>query len=85
MTDTYQTPSLSGFIAWTRAVMGIPTTAIADNDAGYQIAYNIAIDAVPQDFASVAPSIYTLTVYNWGGSQLLQYQQDTVKKINLGH
>ena len=76
MTDTYQTPSLSGFIAWTRAVMGIPTTAIADNDAGYQIAYNIAIDAVPQDFASVAPSIYTLTVYNWGGSQLLQYQQD---------
>jgi len=78
MADTYQTPSLAGFIAWTRAVMGIPTTAIPDNDPGYAISYEVALEVVPQDFAGVAPSIYTLTVYNWGGSQLIQYQQDIV-------
>lgn len=78
MTAIYQTPSLAGFIEWTRTVMGIPSTALADEDAGYAIAYEIALDVVPQDFASLAPSIYTLTVYNWGGSQLLQTQQDYV-------
>lgn len=75
-TPDLSTPTLSGFIAWTRAVMGIPTTAIADNDPGYQIAFDVAMDLVPQDFAGVAPTIYTLTVYNWGGSQLLQSQPD---------
>lgn len=76
MTAPYQTPSLDGFIAWTRAVMGIPTTAIPDNSDGYVAAYNVALDLVPQDFSGVAPTIYTLTVYNWGGSQLIQYQPD---------
>ena len=71
-------PSLAGFIAWTRAVMGIPTTAIPDNDLGYAYAYQIALDVVPLDFAKASPDIYTLTVYNWGGSQLLQFQQDIV-------
>ena len=69
-------PSLTGFIAWTRAVMGIPTTAIADNDIGYAYAYQVALDLVPLDFQNYSPDIYTLTVYNFGGSNLLQWQQD---------
>ena len=51
-TDTYQTPSLSGFIAWTRAVMGIPTQAIPDNDPGYQIAYEIALEVRSEEHTS---------------------------------
>lgn len=73
-----QSPSLVDFIAWTRTVMGIPTTAIPDADPGYAVAFQIALDLVPTDLGMFSPDIYTLTVYNWGGSQLLQMQQDIV-------
>jgi hypothetical protein len=71
-------PSLSGFITWAYAVMGIPTTAMSPDDPGWNYAYTVALDIVPQDFASTLPDIYTLTVYNWAGSQVLQFQQDYV-------
>lgn len=70
-------PTLSGFIAWTRAVMGIPTTVMADDDLGYAYAFQIAKDMVPLDLNKI-PDIYTLTVYNWAGSNLIQFQQDPV-------
>jgi len=69
-------PSLNGFIDWARAVMGIPTTAMSPTDPGWNYAYVVALDIVPTDFAATVPDIYTLTVYNWAGSQLLQFQQD---------
>lgn len=69
-------PTLTGFIAWARAVMGVPTTAIADSDPGFAYAFQVALDVVPQDFSATVPDIYTLTVYNWAGSQLIQFQQD---------
>jgi len=69
-------PTLAGFIAWAQAVMGLTSIVIPPTDAGYNYAFNIALDVVPQDFASTIPDIYTLTVYNWAGSQLLQFQQD---------
>lgn len=68
-------PTLAGFIAWTRTVMGIPTTVMADNDPGYEYAFEVAKDMVPLDLNKIA-SIYTLTVYNWGGSLLIQFQAD---------
>jgi hypothetical protein len=69
-------PSLNGFIAWAQAVMGVPTTAMSPTDPGWNYAYVVALDIVPRDFAAAVPDIYTLTVYNWAGSQLLQFQQD---------
>jgi hypothetical protein len=78
MSNPITTPSLVGFIAWTRAVMGIPSTAIADNDVGYSYAYQVSLDLIPLDFAATSPDIYTLTVYNLGGSNLLQWQQDYI-------
>lgn len=68
-------PTLAGFIAWTRAVMGIPTTVMADSDPGFENAFLIAKDLVPLDLGKV-PNIYTLTVYNWAGSLLIQFQSD---------
>jgi hypothetical protein len=56
--------------------MGIPTTAIPDDDEGYVVSFQIAMDMVPTALSAGSPTIYTLTVYNWGGSQLLQFQQD---------
>lgn len=74
-TPDYSQPTLVGFIAWTRAVMGISTLVMPDDDAGFVIAFNVAQEMVPYDLA-VTPNIYTLTIYNWAGSQLLQFQQD---------
>ena len=70
-------PTLAGFIAWTRAVMGIPTTVMADDNPGFEYAFAIAVDMVPLDLNRI-PDIYTLTVYNWGGSNLIQFQPDPV-------
>lgn len=76
MTTPITTPTLEGFIAWTRTVMGLSTIVIPDDSPGYVYAYQVALDSVPLELGSVSPSIYTLTVYNWGGSLLLQFQQD---------
>jgi len=70
-------PTLAGFIAWTRSVMGIPTTVMADDNPGFEYAFVIAKDMVPLDL-NLAPNIYTLTVYNWAGSNLIQFQPDPV-------
>jgi len=69
-------PTLTGFVAWSQAVMGLTSIVIPPTDPGYAYAFQIALDVVPQDFAATVPDIYTLTVYNWAGSQLLQFQQD---------
>lgn len=69
-------PTLAGYITWSREVMGLPTTAIPSNDVGYETSYNVALELVPLALNTMSPLIYTLTVYNWAGSQLLQFQQD---------
>ena len=69
-------PSLAGFENWTRAVMGLSTIVMPVNAPGYAYAYQVALDLVPLDFAKMSPDIYTLTVYNMGGSLLIQWQQD---------
>lgn len=74
MPDT--TPTLAGFTAWIYAVMGIPLAALPNTDPGIATAYDFAIEMVPPYMATLSPTIYTATVYNWGGSQLLQWQQD---------
>jgi len=69
-------PTLEGFIAWSQAVMGLNSMVINPTDVGYTYAFAVAKDIVPQDFLTLSPDIYTLTVYNYGGSLLLQWQQD---------
>lgn len=56
--------------------MGITSTYMSPTDAGWNNAYCIAIELIPLRMQRISPVIYTLCVYNWAGSQLLQYQQD---------
>lgn len=74
-------PSLTGFIAWARVIMGIPMAAMSDDDAGWLYAFTIAMDWVPTDISLISADLYTLAIYNWGGSQLLQFQQDYTGQI----
>ena len=77
MTDPITSPpTLAGFVAWSQAVMGLTSVVISPTDIGYSYAYQVALDIVPLDFSQSSPDIYTLTVYNLAGSNLLQWQQD---------
>lgn len=71
------TPTVADFQIWAAAAMGLTTTVIPANDAGYSFAFQVATDLVPLDFQNI-PEIYTLCVYNYAGSLLLQNQQDQI-------
>lgn len=76
MTTPITAPTLEGFIAWTRSVMGLSTIVIPDDSPGYVYAYQVALDLIPTQLSVGSDAIYALTVYNCGGSLLLQFQQD---------
>jgi len=69
-------PTLSGFVQWGQTVMGIPTTAMSPTDPGWNYAFQVATDLIPTSYFVNLPDIYTLCVYNCGGSLLIQFQQD---------
>jgi len=70
------TPTLLGFIAFCRTVVGIPEAVMADDDAGFQVALDYSIEWIPLNLNVYSKSLYTAAVYNWGASNLIQYQQD---------
>lgn len=69
-------PTLAGFVQWGQTVMGIPSTAMSPTDPGWAFAFQVATDSIPTSYFTNLPDIYTLAVYNWGGSLLIQFQQD---------
>ncbi|QIU88279.1 hypothetical protein [Yokenella regensburgei] len=86
-------PTLDGFIRFVRGVMGVPETAIADDDPQLQCCYCSALELIPVNMGlQCLPIIYMSTVYNAGGSLLLHYATDKPpstyfadqrKKLNL--
>lgn len=71
-------PTLDGFIRFVRGVMGVPDTAISDDDPTLECCYQSALELIPKRVGlECLPIIYTNTVYNAGGSLLLRYAIDT--------
>ncbi|EOC9629721.1 hypothetical protein [Enterobacter ludwigii] len=70
-------PTLSGFVAYLRMVVGVPATAITDDSPWIEGAY-----CAGQEFVNTGmgldrlPLIYTTTVYNAATSILLNYAPD---------
>lgn len=73
---TIAPPTLAGFIAFGRDVMGITTIVLPSENEGWLFAYGAAIDWVPDQLESASPNLYAICVYNFAGSILLQWQQD---------
>lgn len=80
-------PTLGGFLAFIRDVMGITVPQLASNAAVIALAYNAALQVVnlalklPTCGAGVdptQPSLYTLAVYNLAGDRLLNWAQDPI-------
>ncbi len=71
-------PTFDGFIRFVRGVMGVPETAIADDDPSLNCCFCSALELIPKNMGlECLPIIYTNTVYNAGGSLLLRYAIDT--------
>ncbi|TGC25830.1 hypothetical protein [Escherichia sp. E1130] len=67
-------PTFEGYLAFVRGVMGVPDTAISDNDPTLKCCYGSALELIPKHLGlECLPIIYTNTVYNAGGSLLLRY------------
>ncbi|EGT3137589.1 hypothetical protein JDW24_003623 [Salmonella enterica subsp. enterica serovar Uganda] len=86
-------PTFEGYLAFVRGVMGVPETAISDDDPTLKCCYCSALELIPKNLGlECLPIIYTNTVYNAGGSLLLRFAMDTPpstffadqrKKLNL--
>lgn len=74
MSDT--TPTLVGFTAFCRNVAGITEAVMPNDDPGFQIAFDVGVAWIPCVLNQISPAIYTYTVYQWGVSWLLQWQND---------
>lgn len=88
-------PTFDGYVRFVRGVMGVPDTAIADDDTALKCCYDSALDLIPTGMGmQCIPIIFTNTVYNAGGSLLLRFATDTPpstyfadqrKKLNLNN
>lgn len=72
------TPTLAGFIAFLRTVVGIATAVLPDNSPVISTAYDIATELVNLAINDASSTIYTYAVYNLGSSNVLNYGQDAV-------
>ena len=69
-------PTLSGFQSFIVNVMGISTTILPPTDPVVCMAYTIALEIVNQAMRCASLPIYTLAVYNLGGSNIINFAQD---------
>lgn len=70
-------PTPDGFIRFVRGVMGVPGTAIADDDPTLECCFCSAQELIPKHMGlECLPVIYTNTVYNAAASILLNYAID---------
>ena len=68
-------PTQAGFLAWVRAQMQIPLTALPDDDPAIGWAFDVALATVNPGLICIPP-IYTLAVYNLGGDNLINWAND---------
>lgn len=70
-------PTLNGYVRFVRGVMGVPESAISDDDPTLECCYQSALELIPPQVGlECLPIIYTNTVYNAGASLLLRYAID---------
>jgi len=79
-----QPPTLAGFQAFIVNTMGISNAILDPNDPVICMAFTVAMDIVATEIATVSPDIYTLCVYNLGGSNIINFAQDQVGAPNYG-
>ncbi|EAR4440179.1 hypothetical protein EOG74_22855 [Salmonella enterica] len=72
------TTSLSGFIEFVRADVGVTAEQVPDDSSSLSLAYIGAVEWVNRDIEAVMPNLYTVAVYNLGASFLVNYGNESV-------
>ncbi|QLU14941.1 hypothetical protein [Citrobacter freundii] len=72
------TTSLSGFIEFVRADMGITPDQVPDNSPSFTLAYGGAVEWVNRDIELVMSHLYAVAVYNLAASFLVNYGTESV-------
>ncbi|EKS4582854.1 hypothetical protein ACGGYM_004521 [Salmonella enterica] len=72
------TTSLSGFIEFVRADVGVTAEQVPDDSSSLSLAYIGAVEWVNRDIEAVMPNLYTMAVYNLGSSFLVNYGNESV-------
>lgn len=76
-------PTQAGFNAWVYSAMGITTAQLPSDSPYLTYAFDVAMDIVNQTLQAASGSIYTLAVYNLGGSNLINFAQDPPGSPNV--
>ena len=69
-------PTQAGFLLFVRNQMQITTTVLPDNNEAISTSFQVAMEIVNQTINLVSPVIYTLMVYNLGGSNIINFAVD---------
>ena len=69
-------PTLAGYLAWIRAVMGISTNYLPDSSPYIAASFSFAQEIVSGYLAEVSQTVYTDAVYNFAGHLLIETAQD---------
>lgn len=69
-------PTLAGFLAFIRDIMGVPTSALPDADPIIPLAFAVALELVLPAINTASPLLYTQAVYNLGGDTIINFAND---------
>jgi hypothetical protein len=69
-------PTLAGYFAWIRAVMGISSVYLPDDSPYVAASFAFAQEIVSEYMAEVSKTIYTDAIYNLAGHLLIETAQD---------
>lgn len=69
-------PTLAGFLDFLRTSAGINATVLPDDSEWITYAYNAALEVVQDGFIGIAPTLYTLAVYNLATDNLINWTPD---------
>jgi hypothetical protein len=69
-------PTVAGFTAFIRNIMGISTEVLPDDAAVIEYSFNISMAIVPYGLCRINGVIYFSAVYNLAGDRLLNFAQD---------
>ena len=70
-------PTLAGFLRFVRVAMGVPESAITDDDPTIECCFKLALELMPRNVGlERLPIVRMNTVYNLAASLLLNYAND---------
>jgi len=88
-------PTLAGFLRFVRVAMGVPESAITDDDPTIECCFDSALELMPRHVGlERLPIVWMNTVYNLAASLLLNYANDSPpstyfadlrKKLGIGN